>query len=354
MHHTAISYLPSLNKVLAHAFADCGMPCTPDYLKEQIIDIIKTQETLTIILQVRQLTLDQQLTIKFRILQELEQEKGFIVVQFRTEIPSSVSSPEPPSSTANPLHVARELRAIPLVEKIIAVASGKGGVGKSTVSASLALSMADQGMKVGLLDADIYGPSIPTLFGLYGPLAADDTGKLQPLNARGVATMSFGYLSDPESPAIWRGPMISKAFRQLCYQVAWGELDYLIIDLPPGTGDIQLTMLESLPIYGAIVVTTPQNLALIDLKKATAMFHKLGIRVLGLIENMSTFQCPHCYGESQPFGNHGGLRYARQQNLDILGTVPFQPQILRDCDAGRLHLSPSQTFASIGAKVLEK
>lgn len=355
MHHTATAYLPSLIKGLNQAFADCGIPCTQDYLKEQIIDIVKTQETLTITLQTQQLTVDQQLAIKFCILQEFKREKSFIVVQFRAAMPEFVSLPTDPSSpTTNPLHVKRELRAIPLVAKIIAVASGKGGVGKSTVSASLALSMANQGMRVGLLDADIYGPSVPTLFGLRGPLSTDDAGKLLPLHAHGVATMSFGYLIDSESPAIWRGPMISKAFRQLCYQVAWGELDYLIIDLPPGTGDIQLTMLESLPVYGAIVVTTPQNLALIDLKKATAMFRKLGIRILGLIENMSTFQCPHCHTESQPFGNQGGRQYAHQQHLDLLGTVPFQPQILRHCDTGRLYLSHSQVFTSIGAKVLEK
>ena len=224
--------------------------------------------------------------------------------------------------------------SIPGVKRIIAVASGKGGVGKSTTAANLALALAARGWKVGVLDADIYGPSMPRLFGLTGKPQSD--GKImQPLEAYGVKVMSIGFLVDDETAMIWRGPMVQSALTQMMRDVAWGELDCLVVDMPPGTGDAQLTMAQTVPLAGAVIVSTPQDLALIDARRAVAMFRKVSIPVLGVLENMSYFLCPHCGERSDVFA-HGGARHeAERLSVPFLGEVPLHMTIRENSDAGR-------------------
>ena len=226
---------------------------------------------------------------------------------------------------------------IPALEKIrfiIAVASGKGGVGKSTTSANLALGLAAQGWRVGLLDADVYGPSMPRLFGLTDKPKVEG-GKLAPLEAYGVKIMSMGFLVDENVPMVWRGPMVSQAISQMLGEVAWGELDALVIDMPPGTGDVQLTIAQQVPLAGAVIVSTPQDLALIDARRAVSMFQKVEAPILGVIENMSYFLCPHCGGRSEIFA-HGGARHdAEKMGVPFLGEAPLDIKIRETSDAGR-------------------
>jgi ATP-binding protein involved in chromosome partitioning len=225
------------------------------------------------------------------------------------------------------------------VKQIIAVASGKGGVGKSTVAANLAAALAGQGKRVGILDADIYGPSLPTLFGLAGHKPDQEENKLIPLQAHGCKLMSMGALVDPETAMVWRGPMIQTAIYQMLRDVDWGrdgELDVLVVDMPPGTGDAQLTLAQKVPVTGAVIVSTPQDLALIDARKAVEMFTKVDVPTLGIIENMSRFVCPHCGEASQIFG-HGGARH-QAENLDLpfLGEIPLTMAIREQSDSGAL------------------
>ena len=224
--------------------------------------------------------------------------------------------------------------AIPGVKRIIAVASGKGGVGKSTTSANLALGLAALGWRVGVLDADIYGPSMPRLFGLRGKPETD--GKIiKPMEAYGIKVMSIGFLVDEEVAMIWRGPMVQSALTQMMRDVAWGELDCLVVDMPPGTGDAQLTMAQTVPLAGAVIVSTPQDLALIDARRAVAMFKKVNIPILGVLENMSYFLCPHCGERSDVFA-HGGARHeAERLEVPFLGEVPLHMTIRENSDAGR-------------------
>ena len=214
------------------------------------------------------------------------------------------------------------------------MASGKGGVGKSTTAANLALGLAAQGWRVGLLDADVYGPSAPRLFGLHGkPQVAD--GKMVPLEAYGVKVMSIGFLVDENVPMVWRGPMVSQALTQMLGEVAWGELDALVVDMPPGTGDVQLTLAQQVPLAGAVIVSTPQDLALIDARRAVGMFQKVEAPILGIIENMSYFLCPHCGGRTDVF-SHGGARHdAEKLGVPFLGEVPLDAAIRETSDAGR-------------------
>ena len=223
---------------------------------------------------------------------------------------------------------------IPGVKRIIAVASGKGGVGKSTTSANLALALAAQGWKVGILDADIYGPSMPRLFGLRGKPQSDGR-KLFPMEAYGLKIMSIGFMVDEDTAMIWRGPMVQSALTQMMRDVVWGELDCLVVDMPPGTGDAQLTMAQAVPLSGAVIVSTPQDLALIDARRAVAMFRKVNIPILGVLENMSYFLCPHCGGRSDVFA-HGGARHeAERLGVSFLGEVPLHMAIRENSDAGR-------------------
>ncbi len=343
-------YLPSVLTVLQRCAGQCALPDDAAQLRAMVSDVVRDAEILTIVLQMGELSLDRRLLLREALLQELRAETVHIDVQFRRSDPTYVPMPQSSNKT-QALSLTRKPRAIAQVARVIAVASGKGGVGKSTVSAALALALTRIGARVGLLDADIYGPSLPTLFGTRGPLQSSADGKLCPIVAHEVQTMSFGYLTDPDTPAIWRGPLISKTFRQLCYQVAWQEVDWLVIDLPPGTGDVQLTMLEALPLHGAVVVTTPQNLALIDMQKAVKMFIKLQINVIGLIENMSSYRCPHCQHEDTPFGTRGGQEYAQRTGLKLLGAVPFRAEILRHCDAGKPQLLVDDLFVNIAEQI---
>lgn len=220
------------------------------------------------------------------------------------------------------------------IRKILAVASGKGGVGKSTTSANLALAMAAEGARVGILDADIYGPSQPKLMGLEGQKPIIKGGRMLPLMGYGIQTMSIGFLVDESSPVIWRGPMVTQALHQLLEQTAWNDVDYLIIDLPPGTGDIHLTMAQRIPVDGAVIVTTPQDIALLDARKGLRMFEKVNVPVLGIIENMSAHRCSCCGHEEPIFGTGGAHRLAAQHGVQVLGSLPLDIRIRQAADSG--------------------
>ncbi len=224
---------------------------------------------------------------------------------------------------------------LPGIRSIIAVASGKGGVGKSTTSANLALALARQGQRVGLLDADIYGPSQPRMFGITGKPRSPDGKKLLPMENYGVRVMSMGFLVDEDAPMIWRGPMVQSAIQQMLTDVEWGELDVLVVDLPPGTGDAQLTMAQRVPLAGAVIVSTPQDIALLDARKAVNMFRKVDVPILGVVENMSYFVCPHCGGRSEIFSHGGARRTADSFGVDFLGEIPLDLVIREETDAGR-------------------
>jgi len=232
--------------------------------------------------------------------------------------------------------VQRNLKPIPGVKNIIAVASGKGGVGKSTVSANLALALAAEGAAVGILDADIYGPSQPHMMGIVGQQPVSEDGKtLLPLRAHGLQIMSIGALVDPDQPMVWRGPMVTSALDQLANQTRWDNLDYLIVDMPPGTGDIQLTLAQKIPVSGSVIVTTPQNIATLDARKGLAMFRKVSIPVLGVIENMSTHVCSACGHEDAIFGSGGAAKMIEDFDVRLLGQLPLDTQIREQTDGGR-------------------
>jgi ATP-binding protein involved in chromosome partitioning len=225
--------------------------------------------------------------------------------------------------------------AAPGIKAIIAVASGKGGVGKSTTAVNLAMAIATLGRRVGILDADIYGPSIPRMTGLSGQPQANEGKKLEPMNAYGVKVMSMGFLVGEDTPMIWRGPMVQSAIQQLLGDVAWGELDVLVVDLPPGTGDAQLTMAQRVPLKGAVVVSTPQDIALLDARKAINMFRKVNVPILGIVENMSYFCCPNCGHRTDIFAHGGARACASTYGVDFLGEIPLELAIRQTSDEGR-------------------
>jgi ATP-binding protein involved in chromosome partitioning len=232
--------------------------------------------------------------------------------------------------------VQRGLKPLGEIKNIVAVASGKGGVGKSTVAVNLALAWAAQGARVGVLDADIYGPSQPLMLGLAGERPAMADGKqLKPLAAHGVGAMSIGFLVDAAQPMIWRGPMVTQALTQLLGQTQWGALDYLVVDMPPGTGDIQLTLAQQVPVAGAVIVTTPQDIALADARKGLKMFEKVAVPVLGVVENMSVHICPNCGHTDHIFGAGGGARMAAEYGVKLLGELPLDARIREEADGGR-------------------
>lgn len=231
--------------------------------------------------------------------------------------------------------VQKTLKPLAKVKNVIAVASGKGGVGKSTTAANLALAWAAQGARVGLLDADIYGPSQPLMMGLAGQKPETVDGKrIIPLRAYGVEVMSIGFMIDAEQPMAWRGPMVTQALTQLLGETEWGELDYLVVDMPPGTGDIQLTLAQRVPVSGAVIVTTPQDIALLDARKGLKMFEKVEVRVLGVVENMSIHVCSACGHAEHIFGSGGGARMAAQYGVQLLGELPLDIRIREDADGG--------------------
>ncbi len=222
------------------------------------------------------------------------------------------------------------------VKNIIAVASGKGGVGKSTTTANLALALAAAGAKVGVLDADIYGPSQPQMLGLEGRNPTSPDGKtMDPLESFGVQVMSIGFMIDADTPMVWRGPMATQALKQLLTETNWAELDYLLIDMPPGTGDIQLTLSQTVPLTGSVIVTTPQDIALLDARKGVKMFEKVGVPILGVVENMSIHVCPNCGHESHIFGAGGGQKMCQDFGVEYLGALPLELRIREEADAGR-------------------
>jgi ATP-binding protein involved in chromosome partitioning len=228
------------------------------------------------------------------------------------------------------------LAPLPGVRNVIAVASGKGGVGKSTTAVNLALALARDGARVGILDADVYGPSQPRMLGLLGQMPESRDGKtFEPLVGHGLEAISIGFIVEEERPVVWRGPMVTQALSQLLFQTNWHDLDYLVVDLPPGTGDTQLTLTQKVPVAGAIVVTTPQDIALQDARKGLRMFEKVGVPVLGIVENMSTFICPCCGTETAIFGAGGGERLAAESGTPLLARLPLDVRIREEADGGR-------------------
>jgi len=227
------------------------------------------------------------------------------------------------------------VKPINQVKNIIAIASGKGGVGKSTTAVNLAMALAAEGASVGILDADIYGPSQPRMLGVHQKPDSKDGKSLEPLIGHGIQSMSIGYLIDEETPMIWRGPMVTQALEQLLNDTNWVDVDYLIIDLPPGTGDIQLTLAQKVPVSGAVIVTTPQDIALLDARKALKMFEKVDVHVLGIVENMSIHICSQCGHEEHIFGSGGGQSMSEQYNVDFLGALPLDKKIREEVDNGK-------------------
>ncbi len=252
------------------------------------------------------------------------------------------------------------MNKIPNIKNIIAVASGKGGVGKSTTAVNLALAFSKEGARAGILDADIYGPSQPLMLGVTTPPEVKDKKMIMPVLAHGIQSMSIGYLVDTTSPMVWRGPMVSMALQQLLNDTQWDNLDYLVIDLPPGTGDIQLTLAQKIPVTGAVIVTTPQDLALLDARRAYEMFKKVNVPVLGVIENMSLHRCTQC-GHAEPiFGTGGGQRMAEQYAIELLGQLPLDIHIREQTDNGNPTVASdpesqnAQLYRAIAKRIMMK
>ncbi len=258
----------------------------------------------------------------------------------------NVSAHRPPQGTSSPMSRQAE---IPGIAAVIAVASGKGGVGKSTTALNLALGLRDLGLRVGLLDADIYGPSVPRLTGIREKPQLDAERKMIPIRRFGISIMSIGFLVEEDTAMIWRGPMVMSAITQMLRDVAWGALDVLVVDMPPGTGDAQLTLAQNVPLKGAIIISTPQDLSLIDARRGLAMFRKVNVPVLGIVENMSYFQCPHCGTKSDIFGHGGARDEAGRLGVPFLGEIPLHISIRTTSDAGTpvVESEPSGPHAAI-------
>jgi ATP-binding protein involved in chromosome partitioning len=268
-----------------------------------------------------------------------------------------VSTHKPPQSPASPMSKQSE---IPGIAAVIAVASGKGGVGKSTTALNLALGLRDLGLRVGLLDADIYGPSVPRLTGIREKPQLNDDKKMIPLQRFGLAIMSIGFLVEEDTAMIWRGPMVMSAITQMLRDVAWGTLDVLVVDMPPGTGDAQLTLAQNVPLKGAVIISTPQDLSLIDARRGLAMFRKVNVPVLGIVENMSYFQCPQCGTRSDIFGHGGARQEAERLGVPFLGEIPLHMSIRVSSDSGTpvVESEPdgphAAIYRAIGAKVRDQ
>jgi len=239
------------------------------------------------------------------------------------------------SSKVVPHAVQKGVKLVPGIKNIIAVASGKGGVGKSTTAVNLALALSAEGASVGVLDADIYGPSQPMMLGISGRPESKDGKSLEPMEGHGIQAISIGFLIDMDTPMVWRGPMVTQALEQLLKDTRWRDLDYLVVDLPPGTGDIQLTLAQKVPVTGAVIVTTPQDIALLDARKGLKMFEKVGIPILGVVENMAIHVCPNCGHESHIFGSGGAEKMCADYGTELLGQLPLDASIREQADSGR-------------------
>ncbi|MBL8518331.1 MAG: iron-sulfur cluster carrier protein ApbC [Betaproteobacteria bacterium] len=256
--------------------------------------------------------------------------------------------------------VQRGVKLIPGIKNIIAVASGKGGVGKSTTAANLALALAAEGAIVGMLDADIYGPSQPTMLGISGRPVSKDGKIMEPMEGHGIQANSVGFLIDVETPMVWRGPMVTQALEQLLTETRWSNLDYLVVDMPPGTGDIQLTLAQKVPVTGAVIVTTPQDIALLDARKGLKMFEKVNIPILGIVENMAMHKCSNCGHMEHIFGEGGGARMSQDYNVDLLGSLPLDIAIREQADSGKPTVvadpdgEVAQIYKTIARKVAAK
>ncbi|MBI3284748.1 MAG: iron-sulfur cluster carrier protein ApbC [Burkholderiales bacterium] len=252
--------------------------------------------------------------------------------------------------------VQRGIKLMPNVKNIIAVASGKGGVGKSTTAANLALALAAEGAAVGILDADIYGPSQPMMLGISGRPETVDGQTMEPLENHGLQVSSIGFMIDPDEPMVWRGPLVTQALTQLLSQTNWRDLDYLIVDMPPGTGDVQLTLSQKVPVTGAVIVTTPQDIALLDARKGLKMFEKVGIPILGIIENMSTHICSNCGHAEAIFGEGGGAKMCAEYGVDFLGGLPLTMAIRQQADSGKptVVAEPDGQIAAIYKEIARK
>ena len=276
-----------------------------------------------------------------------------------TAVLTAQKAPPAPRQAATPGHAHAAKAMVPGVRAIIAVASGKGGVGKSTVAANLALGLRANGLRVGLLDADIYGPSMPRMLGISGRPSSRDGKILEPMTNYGVKCMSMGFLVPEDTPMIWRGPMVMSALQQMLRDVAWGELDVMVVDMPPGTGDAQLTMAQQVPLAGAVIVSTPQDIALLDARKGINMFRKVDVPVLGIVENMSYFRCPHCGERTDIFSHGGARREAERLGVEFLGEVPLDMIIRETSDEGRPIVVShpeseyAQIFRGMAARVAE-
>ncbi len=270
-----------------------------------------------------------------------------VILKSISDMKTSNQKPNNPQPQQNNSMIPPK-KNIPGVKKVIAIGSGKGGVGKSTVTVNLAMELRNQGYKVGIIDADIYGPSIPMALGKMGaqPLANEDN-KMLPLESHGIHFISFGLFIDEDSPVIWRGPMLGKVLNQFFFDVEWGELDYLLIDLPPGTGDVQLSMVQKIHCDGAIIVSTPQDLAFLDARRALEMFKKMDLNVLGIVENMSSFICDSCDKEHFIFGDSKLQNIASELNLDYLGSIPMDGKVANSGDSGTPIMAPSSPASKI-------
>ncbi len=268
------------------------------------------------------------------------QVEGVTSVKVNVQLPQSAPPSPPPQGAPQPGSVPAptpQPGILPDVKRVVAVSSGKGGVGKSMVAANLAVALAQEGLRVGLLDADVYGPNIPLMFGetrTPGATGEEGAEQIEPLEAHGVRLMSIGFMLDPDQPAIMRGPLISGILRQFLEQVAWGSLDYMVVDMPPGTGDAQISLVQAIDLDGAVMVTTPQNISTGDVRRGVRMFEKVNTKILGIVENMSGYLCPHCGEMTDIFGKGGGEELADYLELPFLGAVPLDPQVREGGDAG--------------------
>jgi ATP-binding protein involved in chromosome partitioning len=299
---------------------------------------------VTIVLKLNGFDRNQRHAIEDQVVAALKGQSGIddVCIEVETD-QESTPAPAAPAESGLSMHgssstdVEPAIGALSDVKNLIGVASGKGGVGKSTIAVNLAMALAVRGAKVGLCDIDIYGPSIPIQMGVADakPGVSEDQKKFVPVDAYGIKVISIGFLVDDDTPVIWRGPIVGSVVKQFLEDVVWGELDYLIIDMPPGTGDAQLTLTQTAPLTGALVVSTPSELALVDAQKGLQMFRKVDVPVLGLVENMSHYVCDHCGEESQPFSSGGTERMASQMGVDVLASIPLDIIIQRGSDNGR-------------------